>query len=169
MNNHLKDILIALARAEIKFVVCGGVAVVLHGVERLTLDIDLAVSMERDNLSALIDVIKDLNMVPRVPVDPAVMLDPEKRRIMREEKRALVFTFIDNANPYRQIDVFLSDEKLYDSLIDESMIVNFDNYPVPIVSLEQLIDMKRNVNPPREKDLSDIGQLVRIMEERNEE
>jgi predicted nucleotidyltransferase len=97
------------------------------------------------------------------------MLDPEKRRIIKEEKRALVFTFIDNANPYRQIDIFLSDEKLYDSLIDESMIVNFDNYPVPIVSLEQLIEMKRNVNPPREKDLSDIRQLVRIMEERNEE
>ena len=50
MNNHLKDILIALAKNKIKFVLCGGVAVVLHGVERLTMDIDVAVSMDEDNL-----------------------------------------------------------------------------------------------------------------------
>jgi intracellular sulfur oxidation DsrE/DsrF family protein len=39
MNNHLKDILTALAKKGVRFVVCGGVAVALHGVERMTLDL----------------------------------------------------------------------------------------------------------------------------------
>lgn len=40
MQNHLKDILKELTERGVQFVICGGVALVLHGVERMTLDLD---------------------------------------------------------------------------------------------------------------------------------
>jgi hypothetical protein len=50
MSNHIKEILFALTDAEVAFIVGGGVATVFHGVERVTLDIDLALDMEPANV-----------------------------------------------------------------------------------------------------------------------
>jgi hypothetical protein len=50
MQNYYADILIKLYDARVKFILAGGVASVLHGVERLTLGIDIAVEMSEDNL-----------------------------------------------------------------------------------------------------------------------
>jgi predicted nucleotidyltransferase len=169
MNNHLKEIIISLAAAEIKFVICGGVAVVLHGVERLTMDIDLAVSMETDNLSAMINVMHDIDMTPRVPVPAETLLDPDMRKIMVSEKNALVFTFIDIKNPYRQVDIFLQNENLYQEIIRDSSVVEICGYKISVISIEKLIQMKKEVNPPREKDLSDIRELMKIMDYNNEQ
>jgi len=36
-----KEFLTVLSRERVKFIVCGGVAAVLHGVERVTMDLDL--------------------------------------------------------------------------------------------------------------------------------
>ncbi len=58
MQNHLKDILQELTERGVLFVVCGGVAVVLHGVERMTLDLDIVVDMTRENLQRLIDAMR---------------------------------------------------------------------------------------------------------------
>lgn len=168
MNNHLKEILIALAKGKIKFVICGGVAVVLHGVERLTMDIDIAVSMEEENLYHLIYVMKNLGMSPRVPVPPEALLSPEKRKIMREEKNALVFTFIDMNNPYRQVDIFLGRDDLYNNLIEDASYIDLDGCNIPVISISKLIEMKREVSPPREKDISDIRGLLKLMEGINE-
>jgi hypothetical protein len=110
MRNHLKDILQELTEQGVQFVVCGGVAVVLHGVERMTLDLDLVIEMSHENLQRFIDAMRALNLVPRVPVPPEALLDETSRRKMREEKGALVFTFHDIKNPFRQVDIFLTNE-----------------------------------------------------------
>ena len=168
MNNHLKDILTALVKGGVKFVVCGGVAVVLHGVERLTMDIDLSVSMESENLTLLLRVMNDIGMVPRAPVPAESLCDPEMRRIMTEEKNALVFTFIDSNNPYRQIDIFLGKDALYAELINDAVMMKFSEIKIPVVSIANLIKMKREVNPPREKDISDIRELMKLPSENND-
>jgi hypothetical protein len=54
MENYLKKMLVTLADAGVEFVVGGGVACVLHGVERVTLDLDVAVQMNAPNLDRLI-------------------------------------------------------------------------------------------------------------------
>ena len=50
MENYLKEMLVTLADAGVEFVVGGGVACVLHGVERVTLDLDVAVQLNAPNL-----------------------------------------------------------------------------------------------------------------------
>jgi len=50
MENNLKEMLVTLADADMEFVVGGGVACVLHGVEPVTLDLDVAVQLNAPNL-----------------------------------------------------------------------------------------------------------------------
>ena len=61
-----REILSDLTRANVEFIVGGGVACMLHGVERVTMDVDLAVLMAPSNLRAFLAVMESLGLRPRV-------------------------------------------------------------------------------------------------------
>ena len=82
MSNHINEILFALTDAEVEFIVGGGVAAVLHGVERVTLDIDLALDMEPANVEKFLQVMHKLRLQPRVPVLARDLMSREAVRRM---------------------------------------------------------------------------------------
>ncbi len=59
----------ALNDMQVRYVVVGGLATVLHGYARLTADIDLMVDLEPEELRKSIDALAGYGMVPRLPVD----------------------------------------------------------------------------------------------------
>ena len=67
----------------------------MHGVKRLTVDMDLSLHMTKDNLLKFLTVMKNENMVPRVPIPAESILDKKILNAIVEEKGAVVFTFID--------------------------------------------------------------------------
>jgi hypothetical protein len=71
-QSHLIEILCALVDKGVQFVVAGGAAIVLHGIQRMTLDLDIAVSLERTNLLRFISILNQLKFIPRACRD-----DPE--------------------------------------------------------------------------------------------
>lgn len=163
MVNHLEIILSELKKNNVRFIVCGGVAAVLHGVERMTMDIDISLDLDDSNLKRFLNVMKKLNLQPRVPVPPESILDTAKREKMIKEKGALVFTFIDPDKPYNQVDIFLEEDKSYNELSKDIKKVNIADMEINILSIEKLIEMKENINPPRGKDLLDITELRNIL------
>jgi hypothetical protein len=149
----------------IKFVVVGGVALVLHGVVRLTFDLDLAISLDRSNLSAFLDIMKKLGMVPRVPVDPHNLLDPVVVESWKTEKGMKVFTFIRPDHPGDDIDMFIEDIIPFDELYKEAVEFNICMVPVKVVSLPHLKRMKQIAGRPQDlADLDSISELERISE-----
>jgi len=167
-HNHLEEIISTLTNDGIDFIICGGVALVLHGIERLTIDLDLSVDMQEINLQRFLKAMKQLGLSPRAPVPAESLLDPLKREIMIKEKNALVFTFIDTKNPYRQVDVFLTDMHSYDSLKQGSEEIMLGGQQVKLVSKETLLKMKKKIDPPRDKDLFDIQMLEKILRKSRE-
>ncbi|MCR9145552.1 MAG: nucleotidyl transferase AbiEii/AbiGii toxin family protein [bacterium] len=163
MENHLQNLLLSLSRAGVRFVVCGGVAAVLHGVERLTVDLDVSVEMSGENLERFLSVLAKLGLEPRVPVPAEALLDPEKIDWMVQEKNALVFTFIDPENLYRQLDVFLAPGFAYEILIKNADRISIDGQEISVLSIPELLAMKRRVDPPRDKDLLDIRALEDLL------
>jgi hypothetical protein len=161
-GSYLQDLIEDMTREGVKFIIAGGVAVVLHGVSRATMDIDAAVAMDDTNLQRLLRVLKRQNMVPRAPVPAETILDPAKRRAMVEDKGALVFTFIDNQKPYKQLDIFLTEDLSYEALKNDVDIFQIGDSSVSVLSKKKLIDLKRKVNPPRNKDLLDIDELSKL-------
>lgn len=162
MQNHLKEILTALADARVNFVVAGGVAVLLHGVERVTMDLDLALQLSRENLTAFQEAIGKLGLKPRVPVSPESLADPVTVQRFVEEKGALVFTFLDHDKPIRQLDIFLTKGLSFERLLGDAIEIELDGRPIKVASLERMLEIKKGIPAPRDKDLMDIRELERI-------
>jgi Nucleotidyl transferase AbiEii toxin, Type IV TA system len=145
--------------AGVSYVLCGGLAIVLHGLHRFTADIDLAVALAAENLRRFIEVVTRLGYRPRAPVPADDLINPQNRRNWHKEKKATVFTFVDPNLPYRQIDVFLEDPLPFDDLQAQSTLQQGEGYTVRIASAEHLLRMKQKIQPPRPQDALDILML----------
>ena len=136
----------------------------LHGVERMTLDLDITLDMNPENVARFLQTIKQSDLEPRAPIPPETLLDPQKIQILINEKNARVFTFVDKEQPWRQIDVFLTEDYAYDTVLTDTDTIKIGGYPMLIVSKDRLIQMKKAITPLREKDMLDIQMLTRLQE-----
>jgi hypothetical protein len=164
-KNHLKEIITTLNDYGVRFIICGGVALVLQGIERMTMDIDLAIDMTAHNLRKFLAAMKKLRLKPRAPVPAESLFDPEQRRIFIEEKNALVFTFIDTANPFRQVDIFLTDELSFNALKGDAEQLAISGHTVKLLSKKKLLELKRSIKPLRDKDIFDIQALEKLLQD----
>ncbi|HEY0789576.1 MAG TPA: nucleotidyl transferase AbiEii/AbiGii toxin family protein [Chthoniobacterales bacterium] len=163
-ENCFAEILCVLCDHDVQFVVAGGVAVVLHGIERLTLDLDVAVSPDRDNLRRFLAALRRLELEPRAPVPAEFILSPQRLEQLVREKNAFVFTFWSPHEPYRQVDMFLTRENSFDDLAADAQRLFVRGHSVRVASRKKLIQMKQRIEPMREKDLFDIRALTEIEE-----
>ena len=162
MSNHINEILFALTDAEVEFVVGGGVAAVLHGVERVTLDIDLALDMDPANVENFLHVMHELGLQPRVPVPARDLMSREAVQRMIAEKGALVFSFVDFDRPLRHVDIFLHGNLSFEELSGGARKVVIEDRAIKIMGIEKLLETKRAITPLRDKDLIDIKELEKL-------
>ncbi len=137
---------------EVKYIVIGGVAAVLHGVLRATFDLDVVIDFSADNVAKLIKVLNEFNLKPIVPIEPADLSDPHKRMEWREKKNCRVINFSDPDGIYR-LDIAL----IYDYADFQPMKLIIDEIPVYVVDKNTLIEMKKQAG--RDIDLRDIQYL----------
>lgn len=163
MNNHLQSILKTLAQHQVDFVVCGGVAAVLHGVERMTLDIDISIDFSKENVRRFLVAINELELKPRMPLPADVLLDQQRIDKIVSEKNALVFSFFDSKVPYKHLDVFLTKQFDYHVLTVDCDIVSIGTDQVKVVSVKRLLAMKKSIVPLRDKDKLDIACLESLL------
>jgi hypothetical protein len=109
----------------VKFIVCGGIACVLHGVERATVDIDLSVEMKTKNLKKIIEISKRTGLKPRIPEPVENLLDEKIRKKWINEKGALTYTFISEKTPL-QVDIFFDYPKSYEELLIDCDIFDIE-------------------------------------------
>src|SRR6266496_148389 len=162
MSNHINEILFALTDAEVVFIVGGGVAAVLHGVERVTLDIDLARDMEPANVEKCLHVMQQLRLQPRAPVPARDLMSREAVQRMIAEKGALVFSFVDFDRPLRHVDIFLQGNLSFEELSRGARKVVIEDRAIKIMGIGNLLETKRAITPLRDKDLIDIKQLEKL-------
>ena len=63
-----KNILKACHDCGLKYVVVGGIAVNLHGYQRATGDLDIAIVLIDEEINKFISIVRKIGFVPRVPV-----------------------------------------------------------------------------------------------------
>ena len=166
-NEHLVDLLKQLTRHNVRYIIGGGVAAVLHGVERLTVDLDIALDRSNDNIHAFLEVMQREKMIPRAPVPADSLYDEKLLQQFVEEKEAVVFTFHDPDHPFRQIDIFLTGELSYSQLIPFAEDISIDDAVfLKVLSIRKLLEMKEAMSHKREKDRLDITMLKKLMERR---
>lgn len=155
-----EEILAKLFEANVRFMVVGAVAMNLHGVPRMTADLDLLVDLAVPNLSALIRAFEELGYKPRLPIPASALLDPEQRREWVERRNLKAFTFVHQLRPLQEVDVLLESPVPFEEADREKKILTAGSLRIPVVSLDHLIFMKRAAG--RAQDAADAEALERL-------
>ena len=156
-----KKLFSSLNKATIKYMVAGGIAVNLYGIERATADLDIALELEKGNLLKFINVAEKLGLRPKIPVKLGDFIDPEKRRSWRMDKGMLVFSLYDPKNPFFLIDIFTEIPFDFDAIYKQRKKVKFEDIFIPVVPIKELIAMKEKSDRPQ--DRADVFYLKKIM------
>ena len=80
-----------LNKANLHYVVVGGLATVLHGYARLTIDIDLVVDLTPEEAEKVMNTLQHLGFVPQLPLSPSNFAKVETREEWKTEKNMQVF------------------------------------------------------------------------------
>jgi hypothetical protein len=154
----------ALERADVRYVVVGGVAVVLHGFARLTGDVDLLVDLAPAEARKAVETLAGLGLQPRLPVDPAGFADPETRTRWAEEKGMRVFSFLDPKNPMLLVDLFIEHPLPFDEVRARAETMTVGSTRIRVAAIPDLIRLKKIADRPQ--DRSDIEALEAILAHR---
>ncbi len=153
----IASILKALSDARVRYVVVGGVAVVLHGHLRVTADLDLVVALDRPNILAALSALESLGYRPRAPVAAQEFADPDTRAAWIRDKDMKVFSLWSARLPETGVDLFVEEPIPFRDLEGGARAAELHGAKAPIASIEHLIAMKRKAGRPR--DAEDIAAL----------
>jgi hypothetical protein len=157
------DLFGALERHRVQYVVVGGLALNLHGVERATMDVDLAIALDAPNVEAAIDAFEMLGLVPVVPVAPVKIheaRDPETLRRWRREKNMVAFGLRPGKGAGPTVDCLIDPVVPFATLAGNAVAKSIGELRISIASIDDLITLKRAAG--RSIDLADIEALTRL-------
>ncbi len=149
-----------LSDAQVEFIVIGGVAAIMHGSARLTLDLDIVYRRSSDNMERLVGAL--------TPFEPYLRGAPPGLPFKWDAKtlaRGLNFTLRTRLG---DIDLLgeVAGGGTYEDLWPQSALMDAFGARYYCVDLERLIQIKRAAGRP--KDLQAIAELEAILEERGE-
>jgi predicted nucleotidyltransferase len=154
------DLIKTLADANIDYVLVGGLAVALHGYQRVTMDVDVVLAMEKENILRFIDSAKAAGLHPVVPVSIDSLAQPELIERWYTEKGMLAFGLRSSEAMATVMDVLIKPVVSYSDLRRDATLVEVGALKVPVASIEHLIAMKTGTG--RNKDMIDIEELRNI-------
>lgn len=149
-----------LVDAEVDFVLVGGLAVALHGYQRMTMDVDVVLAMTPDNLRRFIDQAKAERLKPIIPVPIESLADADLIAQWHKEKGMLAFALRDEDMTATVIDVLVAPVVSFDDLRRDALPVPVGRLTIPIASINHLIAMKTGTG--RSKDAIDIEELRKL-------
>ena len=168
MVTSIETVLQALNTAGVRYLVVGGVAVVLHGHLRTTGDLDLVVQLEPTNLLRALQSLKEIGFRSRVPVALEDLADPATRKSWIEEKNMMVFSLWHPDLTAFEVDLFVQEPFNFDEVWERRIDVTLDRTFAPVIGLEDLINLKQEAGRPRDlEDVDALKTLTKGMYDRN--
>ena len=155
-----RAILEILRRHDVRFLVVGGIAGRLHGSARMTEDLDICYSRTTDDLDRLAAALAELDISLR-GADPGLPFRPDARTL----RSGLNFTFDTRYGPFDCLGE--ASGYTYEVLVpnaERAQLDGLDVLDVLVVSLDDLIRMKRAAGRPQ--DIADVEILSKLREVR---
>lgn len=146
MDTPYEKLLESLARAEVKFIVVGGIAVALNGFVRTTEDVDILVERSPENIDRLLQTLNGFGEGHARELTPADFDDAEGAVRIIEDFPLDVFTVMAG--------------KDYAALIDSTGRKHISGVEFKYLDAEALVSLKQSSS--REKDRIDVAALRKI-------
>ena len=156
-----EDLLAALAKEGVEFILVDGLAATAHGSARFTEDVDVVYRRTPDNHRRLVDALGPLN--------PDLRGAPSGLPFRWDEptiQRGLNFTLVTSAGP---IDLLgeITGGGSYEDLLPHTIEITVFETACRCIDLPHLIHVKRAAGRP--KDLEAIAELEALLEERRDD
>ena len=150
----LLELVQKLNSKRVPFALVGGYAVALHGAVRGTLDIDLVIPYELGAYESLEAALLSLGLKSRLPVSAQEVF--HFRDEYASKRNLVAWSFYHPQEARKIVDVIVTEDltKL------KTKSVSVEQTPVRIVSIEDLIAMKRRSGRPQ--DIADVEALERL-------
>jgi len=143
MDTPYEKLLAKLVRAEVKFMIVGGVAVALNGFVRTTEDIDVLIEASAENVTRLLDELRNFGEGHARELSPADFSDSEGAIRIIEDFPLDVFTMMRG--------------KRYADLVGSTKTTRIDDVEVRYLNSEALIALKSDSQ--RDQDRIDVSAL----------
>lgn len=151
-----KEMLLALVKHEVKFMLIGGYAVIHYGYERTTGDMDIWLQLGNENKEKLVNALKEFGMTDETITG---------LRELDFTAPLPVFWF---GNPPESIDFITSVSNVsFEDAIKEVKFFFLEKEKIPVIHYHHLILSKSSST--RLKDKADIEELQRINQYRKEQ
>ena len=145
LDAMFEDLLAYLEKAGVRFVVVGGLAVVIQGYARLTADVDLVLDLDSTNVRRAVAALTARGLRPLLPV-------------------AATDSMRDENNPLLTVDLFAREPMPFEDLWSRADEVVLGQRPIRVACIDDLIAMKRAAGRPQ--DLADVQHLEQIARRR---
>lgn len=158
MPTDIHALFALLEEKQLRYVVVGGLALVLHGIDRLTADVDLAVDLSPEAAGQLVEALAETGYRPAAPVDPKLLADPDVRAAWHRDRNMQVFSYWDSTGRRPTIDIFIASPIPFEDFWRDAIRVEISSgLRVPVASVVHLIRLKELAGRPQ--DLADIERL----------
>jgi hypothetical protein len=149
MDTPYEKLLAKLARAEVKFIIVGGVAVALNGFVRTTEDVDILIESSVENIRRMLDELIDFGEGHARELSIDDFSDSEGAVRIIEDFPLDVFTVLRGQR--------------YTDLVGSTKTTRIDDVDVRYLDAEALIALKRDSQ--RDQDRIDVSALRSIQEQ----
>lgn len=143
-----------LQEKEVKYLICGGLAVNIYGIPRMTADIDLLLDFNERNIHSFEDVIESFNYRPILPINLNSIISSEERNRLKEEKNLIAFSYYNSFQNQMSVDVLLHCPLSFEEMWEQKEVRLVDEVSINLTSVDHLIEMKKFSD--RTQDRQDI-------------
>ena len=154
------NLLATLSSGKIDYVLVGGLAVALHGYQRVTMDVDVVLALDDENLAKFVDCAKSANLKPVLPVPIDSLRNAALIDQWHRENGMLAFALRGPNVMATVIDVLVRPVVSFDELKRNAVTKRVGPLSIPVASIDDLITLKTGTG--RSKDALDIDELRKI-------
>jgi hypothetical protein len=162
---EIKKIFNILNQYNVKYLVCGGLAVNIYGIPRMTADIDLLLDFEETNVLNFEKATKHLLFQSVIPLSINTFVKKEDRLKAIKEKNLIAYSYFNSLAGYMNLDILLDVPIDFEILWQNKTERSLGETIIHLVSITDLIELKKYAN--RIQDQNDILLLSKLMRNGN--
>jgi hypothetical protein len=92
---------------KVKYLVCGGLAVNIYGIPRMTADVDILLEFTENNLTNFENAVKQLLLQNSIPISIKTFINKDERQKAKHEKKLFTYSYFSNQSGFMNLDVLL--------------------------------------------------------------
>ena len=157
---NLSAILEGLIKAEVKFILVGGLAAVIQGAPVTTMDVDIVYSRSSENISKLLAFLKSIDATYRRP-------DNKNLAPKEADFSGMGHAFFTTRIGPLDVLAFIEERKTYEDLIAHTIKIGFRGHTIQVLDIRILIALKRKSKDPKDKQrLPVLEETLRQLEKK---